>query len=86
MAAGLTLDVRMTNIDLAGEFEPWRGPQFDRVRIMREIYPPRVALEFRLTDAGGAVVKEGQRVLLDQLSATGSAGSSRPPRKPRSRR
>jgi hypothetical protein len=34
-AAGLTLDMRMTNIDLAGEFEPWRGPQFDRVRIMR---------------------------------------------------
>lgn len=73
MAAGLTLDVRMTNIDLAGEFEPWRGPQFDRVRIMREIYPPRVALEFRLTDAGGAVVKEGQRVLLDQVYLSSAA-------------
>jgi hypothetical protein len=65
--AGLTLDVRITNIDLAGEYEPWRGPQFDRVRIMRDVYPPRFALEFRLTDASGAVVKEGQRVLLDQL-------------------
>ena len=65
--AGLTLNLQITNIDLAGDFEAWRGPQFDRVRIMRDIYPPRFALEFRLTDASGAVVKEGQRVLLDQL-------------------
>jgi hypothetical protein len=65
--AGLTLEVRITNIDLAGDFEPWRGPQFDRVRIMRDIYPSRLALELRLTDASGVVVKEGQRVLLDQL-------------------
>jgi hypothetical protein len=71
--AGLTLDLRVTNIDLAGEFEPWRGPQFDRVRIMRDIYPPRFALEFRLTDASGAVVKEGQRVLLDQLYLSSAA-------------
>ena len=27
--AGLRLAVRITNIDLAGEFEWWRGPQFD---------------------------------------------------------
>jgi hypothetical protein len=65
--------VRITNIDLAGEFEPWRGPQFDRVRIMRDVYPPRFALEFRLTDARGAVVKEGQRVLLDQLYLSAAA-------------
>jgi len=65
--AGHRLDVRFTNIDLAGDFEPWHGPPFDRVRFMRDIYPPRFALELRLTDAGGAVVKEGQRVLLDPL-------------------
>jgi hypothetical protein len=60
--AGLTLSLQITNIDLAGDLEAWRGPQFDRVRIMRDIYPPRFALQFRLTDASGAVVKEGQRV------------------------
>jgi hypothetical protein len=27
---GLALEIQVTNIDLAGEFEPWRGPQFDR--------------------------------------------------------
>jgi hypothetical protein len=64
--AGLALEIQVTNIDLAGEFEPWRGPQFDRVRIMRDVYPPRIALEFR-TDGSGAVVNEGPRVLFDQL-------------------
>jgi hypothetical protein len=68
--AGLRLAVRITNIDLAGEFEWWRGPQFDRVRIMREIYPPRIDLQFRLTDATGAVVKEGRRALRDPLYLT----------------
>jgi hypothetical protein len=71
--AGLSLEVRVTNVDLAGEFEPWRGPQFDRVRIMRDIYPPRIDLEFRLTDAQGVVVKEGGRQLRDQLYLTGAA-------------
>jgi hypothetical protein len=71
--AGHRLDVRITNIDLAGDFEPWHGPRFDRVRFMRDIYPPRFALEFRLTDAGGAVVKEGQRVLVDQLYLSAAA-------------
>jgi hypothetical protein len=71
--AGLTLNLSITNIDLAGEFEPWRGPQFDRVRIMRDVSPPRFALEFRLIDASGAVVKEGQRVLLDRLYLSSAA-------------
>jgi Protein of unknown function (DUF3016) len=69
---GLTLEIRITNVDLAGEFEPWRGPQVDRVRIMRDVYPPRIDLEFRLTDAQGAVVAEGRRVLRDPLYLTGA--------------
>lgn len=71
--AGLTLNLSITNIDLAGEFEAWRGPQFDRVRIMRDVYAPRVVLDFRLTDTSGAVVKEGHRVLLDQLYLSAAA-------------
>jgi hypothetical protein len=73
LPAGLSLEIRVVNVDLAGEFEPWRGPQFDRVRIMRDIYPPRIDLEFRLTDTRGIVVKEGRRELRDQLYLTGAA-------------
>ena len=50
-------------LKLAGE--PWRGPRFDDVRIVKDIYPPRISLSFRLTDAEGNVVKEGKRELRD---------------------
>jgi hypothetical protein len=71
--AGLALSVSITDIDLAGEFEPWHGPRFDRVRVMRDGYPPRFTLQFRLTDGSGAVIKEGQRLLLDPLYLVSAA-------------
>jgi hypothetical protein len=60
---GQTLLVRITNVDLAGDFEPWRGPDFDHIRILRDIYPPAITLEFRLTGADGKVLAEGKREL-----------------------
>ena len=62
---GMQAEIKVTDIDLAGDFEPWRGPQFDQVRITRDIYPPRIFLEFRLTDDSGGVVSEGKRELRD---------------------
>jgi hypothetical protein len=64
---GHSLSVTFTDIDMAGDFEPWRGPRFDDIRIVKDIYPPRISLAFRLTDADGKVVKEGKRELRDLL-------------------
>jgi hypothetical protein len=63
--AGYKLQVTFTEIDMAGEFETWRGPSADRVRIVKESYPPRIDLAFRITNAEGAVVQEGRRELRD---------------------
>lgn len=62
---GMKLAITITDVDLAGDFEPWHGARFDDVRIVKDIYPPRIALAFRLTDANGEVVKQGQRELRD---------------------
>ncbi len=62
---GDTLNVTFTDVDMAGDFEPWRGAQWSDVRIVKDIYPPRINLSFRLTDAAGNVVKEGKRELRD---------------------
>lgn len=62
---GMRLSIKVTNVDLAGRFEPWRGPEFDDIRIVRSIYPPRIDLEYRLTDAGGHTVKSGRADLTD---------------------
>lgn len=65
LPAGERLDVDITDIELAGDFEPWRGPQFQDTRFIRDIYPPRMTLTFTRTDANGAVVAQGERTLTD---------------------
>jgi hypothetical protein len=65
LADGQTLTVTFTDIDLAGDFEPQRGPSFDDVRVIKDIYPPRLKFTYKLVDADGAVVKEGQENLVD---------------------
>jgi hypothetical protein len=65
LAPGQRLEIRVTDVDLAGDFEPWRGLDFQDVRIVKEIYPPRASLEFRLIGADGKVVREGKRQLQD---------------------
>jgi hypothetical protein len=65
LAPGQRLVVSITNVDMAGDFEPWRSPQYQDVRIVKDIYPPRIDLSFQLLDAGGAVIAQGQRELRD---------------------
>jgi hypothetical protein len=62
---GDRLEVTFTDVQRAGIYEPWRGPRWDDVRVIKDIYPPRIDLTFRLTDANGALVKEGKRELRD---------------------
>ena len=63
---GQKLEVTITDIDFAGEIEPWRSPQAHDVRIIKDIYSPRIDLTYRLIDvATGAVVKEGESRLRD---------------------
>ena len=63
LAAGQKLEITVTDVDLAGEFLPTSHP--DQVRVVKEIFRPRITLEFKLTDAAGVVVKEGKRTLTD---------------------
>ena len=58
------LYIRVTDVDLAGAFEPWQLYSRE-VRIVKEIYPPRFDFSFRLVRADGSVVKEGERSLRD---------------------
>lgn len=60
---GQHMEIRFTDIDLAGSFEPWLGIHYDEIRILKEIYPPRMTIEFRLTGADGKVISEGKREL-----------------------
>jgi len=60
------LVVTVTDVDLAGDFQPNRVTLTD-VRIIKEIYRPRITLTFKLTGADGKVLKEGDRTLTDSF-------------------
>lgn len=59
---GSVLKLTVTNVDLAGEFEPWR--MNEDVRIVREIYPPKMRFSYTL-QKDGEVVSKGKESLSD---------------------
>jgi len=64
LAPGWKLEVTFTDIDLAGDYLPAGAAGVD-IRIIKDIYVPRQTLFFRLLDADGKVIKEGERKLTD---------------------
>ena len=56
----LTLDV--LNVDLAGKIEWWRRNAYD-LRILRDVYPPRFALHYRLEEGGRTLLEADETVV-----------------------
>jgi hypothetical protein len=72
LPADEVLAISITDVDLAGAFEA-RQLYSNEVRIVKDIYPPKIDLRFRLTRADGSVVKEGERTLRDPGFMTGTS-------------
>jgi len=62
---GFTLSVTFTQVDLAGEYEPWRGTDYHTIRIMKSIYPPRLEFNYQLYAKDGSLIEEGDARLTD---------------------
>jgi hypothetical protein len=62
IADGDALRVTIMDVQLAGDYQA-RTPSITNVRIVREVTPARIDLRFRRTQADGAVVAEGERLL-----------------------
>ncbi|MFK2877817.1 DUF3016 domain-containing protein [Rhodanobacter hydrolyticus] len=73
---GDRLAIVVTDIDRAGNFEPWRPGPLHEVRIVKDIYPPRIDLRFQLLDADGKVLREGTRKLRDPAFLSDSINTS----------
>jgi hypothetical protein len=67
---GYSLKMTFTDIDLAGDFEPQRGAQWDDVRIVKSIYPPAFKFTYSVMDASGRVVKQGTENIRDMTFDT----------------
>ncbi|HSE13918.1 MAG TPA: DUF3016 domain-containing protein [Rudaea sp.] len=62
---GQQLHVTITDIALAGAFEPWHDPAADDVRYMKDVYPPRLKLHYRLMASDGSTLQEKDVKLVD---------------------
>jgi hypothetical protein len=62
---GDKLTITFTDIDLAGEYEPWRGAQYDDVRIVKSIYPPAFKFTYSVTEPSGKVIRQGSENIRD---------------------
>ena len=47
LPANERLELTIVDIDRAGDYEPWHGVALHDTRIMRDIYPPRLTVQFR---------------------------------------
>lgn len=65
LAPGQQLQVTITDISRAGTYLPVAGSIRNDIRIVKDLYPPRMTLDFRLLGADGNVVSEGERRLRD---------------------
>lgn len=60
-----SLQLRITDIDMAGDIQPWRNRTNANIRYIEPIFPPRMRFDFTLVDADGNVVLEGSENLVD---------------------
>ncbi|WP_025819719.1 DUF3016 domain-containing protein [Shewanella marina] len=56
------LDLLVTNVDLAGDVQPTFGGAVDDVRIVSDLYPPKISFEYVLRQ-NGKVIKSGTEKL-----------------------
>ena len=77
LPAEQSLQITLRDVDLAGEYEPGRMSDMHDIRIIKTLYPPRIELEYRLSDASGTVLREGEATLRDTgfLLGAGPLGS-----------
>jgi DUF3016 family protein len=59
-----SVEIRVLNLNLAGEFEPWHRPDAYHVRFMRDVYPPSMTVDYRLMQ-DGRVVAQGHTTISD---------------------
>lgn len=63
LPSGQSLRIEVLEMDLAGDFEPWRTGWQD-VRFLRDTTPPRIRMRWQL-EQGGKVIRQGDARLSD---------------------
>jgi hypothetical protein len=65
LAQGEKLVIYFTNIDMAGDIQPWRNRHNADIRYVENIYPPRLSFTYQLLDAEGKILSSGEETISD---------------------
>ncbi len=60
-----TLHLTVFDLDMAGEYEPWRVPNLTNPRFIRDVYRPRIDLGYIWRDEHGLVLAERREQVSD---------------------
>ncbi|QBY03899.1 DUF3016 domain-containing protein [Thalassotalea sp. HSM 43] len=62
---GQTLTMDITNVDLAGDVRYMVGPNNATIRVIEDLYFPKMRFKYQLTDASGAKLSSGEEHIKD---------------------
>ena len=62
---GQTLEIIFTDVDMAGDIQPWRNRHNADIRYVERIYPPRLEFRYVLKNSEGEVLSEGEESITD---------------------
>lgn len=65
LPSNYVLDIAVDNVDLAGDIEYFIGPFNQDMRVVRDLYFPRLDFSYELRDSEGKVVARGEEDVKD---------------------
>ena len=74
---GVTWIVTVTDIDLAGEVRPMMRHGTGDIRVVKDIYWPRLSIRYSMLDARGQVISEGKEDIKDMSFMLGNPMAAR---------
>ena len=77
LPAGRSATIEILAVRPAGQFEPWRQPPGDQIRVLRDVTPPRITLRYAVTERGRTLARGEEQVTdIDYLNDIGARASS----------
>jgi hypothetical protein len=73
LPAGHTLQINVKDLDLAGDVNPMYRIDHNDIRVIKEIYFPRMTFDYQLSDATGKIVAAEQDVKIKDMNFMSSS-------------
>lgn len=77
LPVGFQLTITVTDLDLAGEVEPMPSRMMDQIRVLKDLYYPKMTFDYQIMNAVGVNVLEAKAVTLKDMQYLSSLSSTR---------